>query len=1019
MNSINTNMSALQAQNNMREQNDAMNQAMNRLSSGLRINSAADDAAGSAIASKMEAQVRSLDVAIRNSYDAISMTQTAEGALGEMENILQRVRELSVQASNSTLSTSDRTMIQSEIDALINEIDAIAGNTHFNEVKLLDGSNASVDFQIGIKASDALTVALQNSDSISLGLSGSTGVEGLTSSRMLKTDYSASGASIAASDIKINGFDAFSTAFNTNLSTATVNTAKEIADAINLNTGTHGANANAFNTFTSNAMGTFNMSSTFTINGETVALASSYSNLVSNINESVSGITASLNADNSITLSNTTGDDIIINGGQTVGFTSSSQTFTGFIELSNLDGSQVTIEAGSVKNGYTGGAGLLSDVQAIGFNEFSKAGVLETDTVSGTALTANELKVNDVLIGGSVTGAANHVADAINAKTAEHGVTADANNEIEMTFDFSAGASLATDFKINGMAVDLTSATSAANVVTAVNAAGIGDIRASANADGTVKLVSDSGVDIVVANSNNDILVSARDIHGADITKGLSNGVFDLDGLVSGHTVVAGASTAIDISASTLVGDVVDARIVVTMNTAAPFADAANAEGIIVRGTNSAGQAISETLYYENGASAVGDQIFGSTNFHTVTSIENTSQAPLAGGTIDIGFYGNGDTDGLFTSGTFAGTLNGALNGTDINSFVEVKHTTASAATYTITGVGQDGSALSETITMTNTANLIVSSDNIYKSVTSIALATGTSASDTEIGTSTVNADVVFSSSSATAAGELTLSTTGQLTNLRGARVIVSGGPDVHLAADGTVNEHTGDYSGTGDAVKFTVTGTDLFGATVTEEITLDKNTGQVHGTTAFDSITKVETDNALQAAGAKIGLVRQGDRVEAKGNMTLTNANETAIKLEAVSDDHIAGLASGGAQEVIMQKLGAKNQSQSFEVTGKGVSVANESQATASLAKIDAAIDKVSLFRSSFGAVENRIDASINNATTLKVNTEAAMSRIQDADFAAETSRMTKSQILSQAATSMLAQANASKQNLLALLQG
>ena len=98
MTSILTNMSSMQAQNNMRIQNDEMNQAMQRLSSGLRINTAADDAAGSAIASKMEAQVRSLDVAIRNSYDAISMTQTAEGALGEMENILQRVRELAVQA---------------------------------------------------------------------------------------------------------------------------------------------------------------------------------------------------------------------------------------------------------------------------------------------------------------------------------------------------------------------------------------------------------------------------------------------------------------------------------------------------------------------------------------------------------------------------------------------------------------------------------------------------------------------------------------------------------------------------------------------------------------------------------------------------------------------------------------------------------------------------------------------------------------------------------------------------------
>ena len=289
MNSINTNMSALAAQQNMQKQNAELDQAMQRLSSGLRINSAADDAAGSAIASKMEAQVRSLDVAIRNSYDAISMTQTAEGALGEMENILQRVRELSVQAANSTLSATDRQMIQSEVDALINELDAIAGNTHFNNVKLLDGSNTDVVFQIGIKDTDSLKVNLQNTDSLSLGLSGSTGVSTLTSSRMVKTDYSSS--AIAASDIKINGFDAFASDFAENLSASGTNTAKGIADKINLNTGTHGAQANAFNTFTSEAMGTFNMTATFTINNETVALASSYT-IITNINEAVSGVTA-------------------------------------------------------------------------------------------------------------------------------------------------------------------------------------------------------------------------------------------------------------------------------------------------------------------------------------------------------------------------------------------------------------------------------------------------------------------------------------------------------------------------------------------------------------------------------------------------------------------------------------------------------------------------------------------------------------------------------------------------------
>ena len=102
-----------------------MDQAMGRLASGLRINSAADDAAGSAIASKMEAQVRSLNVAIRNANDAISLTQTAEGALSEVENIIQRMRELSVQAGNSTLNQSDRDQIQLEMNQLASEIDAI------------------------------------------------------------------------------------------------------------------------------------------------------------------------------------------------------------------------------------------------------------------------------------------------------------------------------------------------------------------------------------------------------------------------------------------------------------------------------------------------------------------------------------------------------------------------------------------------------------------------------------------------------------------------------------------------------------------------------------------------------------------------------------------------------------------------------------------------------------------------------------------------------------------------------
>ena len=161
MTSINTNIAALTSQASMEKHTRTMKDAMEQLSTGFRINSAADDAAGSAIASKMEAQIRSLDVAIRNSNDAVSLTQTAQGALGEIENILQRIRELAVQAGNSTLNSTDRLAIQAEVDSLSAEIDSIASKTNFNNVNLLDGSRGSVSFQVGIHASDVLSLALK------------------------------------------------------------------------------------------------------------------------------------------------------------------------------------------------------------------------------------------------------------------------------------------------------------------------------------------------------------------------------------------------------------------------------------------------------------------------------------------------------------------------------------------------------------------------------------------------------------------------------------------------------------------------------------------------------------------------------------------------------------------------------------------------------------------------------------------------------------------------------------------
>ena len=156
---INTNVSALRAQNNSRVASKMQSQAMERLSSGKRINSAKDDAAGLAIATRMDASVRGLNQAARNANDGISLSQTAEGAMGGISNILVRMRELAVQSANGTNSTTDRTAIQTEVTALLSQIGDIATRTTFNGTNLLSGG-ASIDIQTGTASGETVNIAI-------------------------------------------------------------------------------------------------------------------------------------------------------------------------------------------------------------------------------------------------------------------------------------------------------------------------------------------------------------------------------------------------------------------------------------------------------------------------------------------------------------------------------------------------------------------------------------------------------------------------------------------------------------------------------------------------------------------------------------------------------------------------------------------------------------------------------------------------------------------------------------------
>lgn len=168
---VNTNVSALVAQRNLSHANNMLNQSLERLASGSRINSAKDDAAGLQISNRLEAQMSGIDVAVRNANDGISIMQTAEGAMNETTNIMQRMRDLSLQASNGSNSQSERTAIQEEVAALNDELNRIAETTSFGGKKLLNGSFGSSSFQIGGSSGEAVQIGLKNmrTDDINMG----------------------------------------------------------------------------------------------------------------------------------------------------------------------------------------------------------------------------------------------------------------------------------------------------------------------------------------------------------------------------------------------------------------------------------------------------------------------------------------------------------------------------------------------------------------------------------------------------------------------------------------------------------------------------------------------------------------------------------------------------------------------------------------------------------------------------------------------------------------------------------
>ncbi|HAK92557.1 MAG TPA: flagellin [Massilia timonae] len=504
-NVINTNISSLNAQRNLSTSQSSLATSLQRLSTGLRINSAKDDAAGQAISTRMTAQINGMQQASRNANDGISMSQTAEGAMGSINDILLRMRDLSVQSSNGTNGTAERATIQNEVDQLYQEIDRISGSTDFNGLKLLDGSAKNNSFQVGANAGQTISFGINEVSTKSMSLNSGTALGDVNSGRV-------TGGDAVTGDLLINGKKVdFPVADPAAVPPVTApNSPKEYADAINASTGLTGVTAKAYNAV-SGASGASGVTAGLTIQvggadgsaGTAVTIdgTSSMSDLVDKINKQVGGITASIGKDGGLSLTNDTGAKITIGGNVAgSGLKADANGNQGFLSLTSTTGSPVTLssENGAAalnKFGFnaSAGAGTVKAESKVEAAATAAAATTALNAAQGKLLETDTVKINGVSIGTSGASASEKAA-AINAVKDKTGVTASASTTAYLSLN-----SAPSEFKINGVAIDAAAGDDTADLVTKINSKGISGITASTDeATGKLKLSSTTGSDIMI-----------------------------------------------------------------------------------------------------------------------------------------------------------------------------------------------------------------------------------------------------------------------------------------------------------------------------------------------------------------------------------------------------------------------------------------------------------------------------------------------------------------------------------------
>ncbi len=525
---INTNIASLNAQRNLTTSQNSLATSLQRLSSGLRINSAKDDAAGMAISSRMTTQINGLNQAARNANDGISLAQTAEGALNAVSDNLQRIRELAVQAANASNSASDRAALNNEASQLVAEIQRVATTTSFNGVNLLDGTFTAQAFQVGANSGQTISI-----DKIASAKTDALGVGSVMSASAKSTGARVNGTGLNAGALALNGVSVGATTSDGVSSFGGRTSAIAVANAINAaNTGvTATAQANTLTGTAATGFATGITVGTVKINDIDIGAIAAAGSAV----ERGGQMTAAINAKTGLT-----------------GVTATFDNTTGAVSLTAADGRNISVYNGAAVTRAISGLGFGSDVTTNTTLDQKVNSGWNSATISANAvgITAGDLLINGhsigaVTAGGSPAAQTTALVTAINSVTSKTGVTATINGA-GTGYSLSSANGSQIEIQLRGalVASGVSAATNAANF--GLTDMAVGDRTVTYYSSVNLSTTSSSGLTV------SDVAGTAAASSGLTVgitaaTLSASSGVSALD-----LTTASGASNALGVIDSAL-----------------------------------------------------------------------------------------------------------------------------------------------------------------------------------------------------------------------------------------------------------------------------------------------------------------------------------------------------------------------------------------------------------------------------------------------------------------------------------